>query len=167
MTRRRCAPYTTYAIGDNGERTRLRAHGLVLERPMGVDLAIDIAPPPTLRGHVGFSTFHGSFVLEPGGGDVVYLFMEDWPRGDPRRGVRRDGRRTPLGHVYAVNARGEKSAIPHRSFSVELREDLELRIDLAPPAPWARHVCVFCEVAPLAISLRAANVFFVSIDGLR
>jgi hypothetical protein len=67
----RIRPYKTFLVDDDGKRTRLDAHEIVLERPIGVDLEINLAPHFRFRGRVSFSTFRGScLVLEPesGGG---------------------------------------------------------------------------------------------------
>ena len=37
-------PYKTFLVDDDGKRTRLDAHEIVLERPIGVDLEISLAP---------------------------------------------------------------------------------------------------------------------------
>jgi hypothetical protein len=66
MTLPRIRPYKTFLVDDDdGKRTRLDAHEIVLERPIGVDLEINLAPHPRFRGRVSFSTFRGScLVLE-------------------------------------------------------------------------------------------------------
>src|SRR5579863_2109566 len=73
-------------------------------------------------------------------------------------------KRTLLGHVYAVDARGEKTAISARSFAVEVGRGLELKVDLAPHAPWAQHVHIQTFDGPLALFLGAANVVHVSVE---
>ncbi len=79
----RIRPYKTFLVDDDGKRRRLDAHEIVLERPIGVDLEINLAPHPRFGGRVSFSTFRGSsLVLEPESGSGLYLFIEDWPRGD-------------------------------------------------------------------------------------
>src|SRR5580692_1631279 len=129
----RIRPYKTFQVDDDGERTRLDAHEIVLERRIGVDLEINLAPHPRFRGSVSFSTFRGSaFVLEPEAADGVYLFIERWPRGDRRRGEDRRRKRTPLCHVYAVDARGKRTAVSARSFVIQVGRGLELTIDLTP-----------------------------------
>jgi hypothetical protein len=160
----RIRPYKTFLIDDDGTRTRLDAHEIVLERPMGVDLEINLAPHPSFRGRVSFSTFRGScIVLEPESGGGLYLLVEDWPRGDRRRKEDRRRRRTPLCHVYAVDARGAKTAISGRSFAVEVGRGVELRVDLAPEAPWAHHVRIQTFDRPLELLLGAASVVHVSV----
>jgi len=160
----RIRPYRTFAVDTDGARRRVDTYELVLERPVGVDLEINLAPHPGFRGFVAFSTFRGSaLLLEAGGGNVLYLFMEDWPRGDRRRKDERRGKRTPPCHVYTVDGRGEKNPTPDRRFAVDLGGGRELEIDLAPPAPWARHVCVRTDDGPLLLELNAANVVHVSV----
>jgi hypothetical protein len=162
----RIRPYKTFTVDDGGERTRLDAHDIVLERPIGVDLEINLAPHPRFRGRVSFSTFRGSsIVVEPEAANGVYLFIEDWPRGDRRRNEDRRRRRTPLCHVYAVDARGEKTAIPARAFAVQVGRGLELKVDLTPEAPWAHHVRIQAVDRPLGLLLGAANVVHVSVEG--
>jgi hypothetical protein len=164
----RIRPYKTFLVEDDGRRTRLDAHEIVLERPSGVDLEINLAPHPRFRGRVSFSTFRGSsIVLEPEGGDALYLFVENWPRGDRRRKADRRRERTSLCHVYAVDARGEKTAISARSFAVEVGRDMELKVDLTPPAPWAHHVHIRTLDRPLEVHLNAANVVQVSVERAR
>ncbi len=162
----RIPPYKTFLVDDDGKRVRLDAHEIVLERPIGVDLEINLAPHPRFRGHVGFSTFRGScLVVEPGAGNGLYLFIENWPRGDRRRKEDRHRKRTPLCHVYAVDARGEKTSISARSFVVQVGRGLELEVDLTPEGPWAHHVRVQTFDGALALLLGAANVVHVSVDG--
>ena len=84
----------------------MKAHELVLERPLGIDLELNLAPHPSYRGSVTVSTFRGNLLLEPGAGDTLYLFVEDWPRGDRRRTKVRRRARTPLCHIYSVDVRG-------------------------------------------------------------
>ena len=162
----RIRPYKTFLVDDDGTRTRLDAHEIVLERPVGVDLEINLAPHPHFRGRVSFSTFRGSgIVLEPAAGNGLYLFIEDWPRGDRRRKEDRRRTRTPLCHVYAVDARGEKTAIAKRSFAIEVARGMELKLDLTPKAPWAHHVHIQTFEGPLELRLGAANVVQVSVAG--
>ncbi len=162
----RIRPYKTFLVDDDGKRTRLDAHEIVLERPIGVDLEINRAPHPRFRGWVSFSTFRGScLVLEPESGGGLYLFVENWPRGDHRRKDDRRRKRTPLCHVYAVDARGEKTAISARSFVVQVGRGLELKVDLTPEGPWAHHVHIQTFDGPLALLLGAANVVHVSVEG--
>ena len=161
----RIRPYKTFIVNDEGTRTRLDAHEIVLERPMGVDLEINLARHPRFRGRVSFSTFRGSLVLEPESGGGFYLFIEDWPRGDRRRKEDRRRERTPLCHVYAVDARGEKTAVSARSFAIEVGRGMELKLDLTPKAPWAHHVHIQTFEGPLELRLGAANVVQVSVAG--
>jgi hypothetical protein len=160
----RIRPYKTFVIAADGARTRLDAHEIVLERPVGVDLEINLAPHPGFRGSVSFSTFRGSgIILEPESGNGLYLFIQEWPRGDSRRNDDRRRKRTPLCHVYAVDARGGKSAISARSFAVQMGRGLELKVDLTPEAPWAHHVHIQTLDGPLELRLGAANVVHVSV----
>lgn len=163
----RVAPYETHAIGDDGTRKRIETYELVLERPVGVDLEINLAPHPGLAGSITFSTFRGSSLLMEGGAaDCLYLFVEDWPVGDRRRKSARRHSRTPVGHVYAVDASGQKTAIADRTFVVRVAPRCDLEIDLAPPAPWAKHVRVQSPNGrQLVVSLGAANVVQVSVAG--
>ena len=162
----RIRPYKTFLVDDDGKRTRLAAHEIVLERPIGVDLEINLAPHPGFRGWVTFSTFRGScLLLEPEAGSGLYLFIENWPRGDRRRKEDRRRKRTPLCHVYAVDARGEKTAISARSFVVQVGRGLELMVDLTPKGPWAHHVHIQTFDGPLALLLGAANVVHFSVEG--
>jgi hypothetical protein len=164
----RIRPYKTFLLEDDGKRTRIDAHEIVLERPIGVDLEINLSPHPRFRGLVTFSTFRGSaLVLEPQGGNGLYLFIEDWPRGDRRRNEDRRRKRTPLCHAYVVDQRGEKTAISARSFAVQLGRGFELKIDLTPEGPWAHHVQIQTFDGPLALQLGAANVVHVSVAGAR
>jgi hypothetical protein len=161
----RIRPYKTFLVDDDGKRTRLDAHELVLERPIGVDLEINLAPHPRFRGWVTFSTFRGSgLVLEPESGGGLYLFIENWPRGDRRRKEDRRRKRTPLSHVYAVGHRGEKVAISARSFVVQVGRGFELKIDVNPEGPWAHHIHIQTFDGPLALLLGASNVVHVSIE---
>ncbi len=115
---------------------------------------------------MSFSTFRGScLVLEPESGGGLYLFIENWPRGDRRRKEDRVRKRRPLCHVYAVDARGEKTAISARSFVVQVGRGLELKVDLTPASPWAHHVHIQTFDGPLALLLGAANVVHVSVEG--
>jgi hypothetical protein len=160
----RIRPYETFVVDDDGTRTRLDAHEIVLERPTGVDLEINLAPHPRFRGGVSFSTFRGScIVVEPEAGNGLYLFIEDWPRGDRRRKDDRRRKRTPLCHVYAVDARGGKSAISGRSFAIDLGRGVELKVDLTPQPPWAHHVRIQTFDGALELLLGAANVVHVSV----
>ena len=164
----RIRPYKTYSVDDLGARARIITHELVLERPVGVDLEVNLAPHPTFRGGVMFSTFRGSaLLLEAGAANVLYVFVEDWPRGDRRRKSDRRRSRTPLGHVYSVDARGQKTALPERRFAIEVGERSELHIDFTPAPPWAHHVCVHTPDRALAIELNAANVVDVSVAEAR
>ncbi len=156
---RRIRPYKTFAIANDGSRVRIHAHELVLERPVGVDLEVNLAPHPGFRGRVSFGTFRGSALLiEPGASNVAYLFIEDWPVGDRRRKKSRSNARGTLGHVYLVDGRGEKRATPHRAFVIELAPEHELLVEFCPPAPWARHVRISTESLELSIHLNAANI---------
>jgi len=113
-----------------------------------------------------FSTFRGHcLLLEPEAGNGLFLFIEDWPRGDHRRKEDRRRKRTPLGHVYAVDGRGEKTAISARSFVIEVGKGMELKLDLAPGAPWASHVHIQTFDGPVEIRLASANVVQVSVAG--
>jgi hypothetical protein len=160
----RIRPYKTFVVDDSGKRTRLDVHEIVLERPTGVDLEINLAPHPGFRGSVSFSTFRGScLVVEPEAGDSLYLFIGEWPRGDRRRHEDRRRKRTPLCHVYAGDERGKKTTISARSFVVQLDRGLELKVDLTPEGPWAHHVHIQSSDGPLALLLGAANVIHVSV----
>jgi hypothetical protein len=163
MNHPRIRPYRTFRVDDDGKRTPLAAHEIVLERPIGVDLEINLAPHPGFRGSVSFSTFRGSLVLEPEAGNGLYLFIENWPRGDRRRRVDRRRTRTPLGHAYTVEVHGRKTAISARSFAVQVGRGRELTIDLTPERPWAHHVHIQSFDGPLALVLGAANVVHVSV----
>ena len=148
----RIQPYKTSVVDDDGKRTRLEAHEIVLERPIGVDLEVNLAPHPRFRGRVTFSTFGGAASSwSPTLAMDLHLFIENWPRGDRRRKEDRRRKRTPLGHVYAVDARGEKSASSARSFAVQVGRGLELKVDLTPQAPWAHHVHIQTFEGPLAL----------------
>jgi hypothetical protein len=159
----RIRPYKVYALGPDGSRSRIQAHELVLERPLGIDLEINLAPHPNFRGLVTFSTFRGSLLVEPACGDLLYLFIEFWPRGDRRRKRDRRRARTPLCHVYRVDSRGEKQPIPDRRFAIELAHGVELEVDLTPPAPWAEHVAIQAADSAVLVQLSAANVIHVSV----
>ena len=161
----RIRPYKTFVVDDDGTRTRLDAHEIVLERPLGIDLEINLAPHPNFRGRVSFSTFRGSCIVEPAASNGLYLFIENWPRGDRRRTKDRRRTRTPLCHVYAVDARGEKTAIAARSFAIEVGRGVELNVDLTPKAPWAHHVHIHTRDRPVELRLGAANVVLVSVAG--
>lgn len=154
----RIRPYVVHAVSPEGVRTRLAAHEIVLERPQGIDLEIDLAPHPAFRGRVTFSTFRGELLLEPASADSVYLFIDAWPRGDRRRTAVRRRSRTPLSHVYQVDARGEKRPIPQRKLEIELGGGAHLDVDLAPAAPWASHIEIATRGTPLVLELNAANV---------
>jgi hypothetical protein len=163
----RIRSYKTFLIDDD-KRTRLDAHEIVLERPIGVDLEINLAPHPGFRGGVSFSTFRGScLVLEPEAGNGLYLFVEKLPRGGRPRKEDRRRQRTPLCHVYAVDARGKKTAITARSFAIQVDRGLELKVDLTPEGPWAHHVHIQTLDGPLAVLLGACNVVHVSVGGSR
>ena len=165
MSYPRIRPYKTWALDDADAGVHVQAHELVLERPVGIDLEVNLAPHPNFRGQITFSTFRGSSLLvEAGGANVVYLFVEDWPRGDRRRKNVRAFRRPALGHLYTVDAKGQKTATPHRKFKIELAEDATIEIDFTPPAPWARHVCIETPNWPLAVSFCAANVLGIWVD---
>lgn len=124
---RRIRPYKTFAVAMDGARTRVQAHEIVLERPVGIDLELDLAPHPGFRGLVAFSTFRGSSLLiEPGASNVAYLFIEDWPIGDRRRKTSRRNSRGTLGHVYLVDSRGEKRPTADRTFVVRARHHRHL-----------------------------------------
>ena len=117
---------------------------------------------------MSFSTFRGScLVLEPEAGNGLYLLIENWPRGDRRRQKDRHRKRTPLGHVYAVDQRGEKTAISARSFAVQVGRGLELMLDVTPEGLWAHHVHIQTFDGPLALLLGGANVVHVSVEGAR
>jgi hypothetical protein len=162
----RIRPYRTFLVDDDGRRARLDVHEIVLERPVGVDLEINLAPHPRFRGSVSFSTFRGRcLVLEPVSGNGLYLFIENGLRGGRRRNEDRHRKRTPLCHVYAVDARGQKIATSARSFAVQVGRGLELKIDLTPEGPWAHHVHIQTLDGPLALVLGAANVVHVSVEG--
>jgi hypothetical protein len=160
----RCRPAPVWAVDAEGGRARVVAHELVLERPVGPDLEVNLAPHPIHRGSISLGTFRGTraLLLEPAAGNVLYVYLDAWPPGDPRRKRTRRGARTPLCHVYAVNARGEKRAISARRFAVELAGG-ELEIDFTPPAPWAQHVLVRSERAGIVVRLGAANIVGVSL----
>ena len=157
-------PYKTWVVDDAGARALIDPHELVLERPLGVDLHVNLAPHPTFAGRVTLSTFRGSLLLEPSAGDELHLFIEDWPRGDRRRKPDRRCMRSALGHVYTVNARGQKTAIAARTFVIDLGDGLELELAFTPPAPCAHHVRVRSREGALSIHLNAANVVHVSAD---
>jgi hypothetical protein len=67
--------------------------------------------------------------------------------------------------AYAVDARGEKTAISARSFVVQVGRGLELKVDLTPEGPWAHHVHIQTFDGALALLLGAANVVHVSVEG--
>jgi len=158
----RIRAYATHSLGRDGKRSKLAAHEIVMERPQGIDLEINLAPHPGYRGLVTVSTFRGNLVIEPHSGTSFHLFVDDWPRGDPRRKKDRRHARTPLCHVYAVDARGEKKPIADRRFAIDVGRPQELEVNFTPPAPWAHHVYIECVGSPLAVQLIAANVIAVS-----
>jgi hypothetical protein len=168
MTLPRIRPYKTFLVDDDGKRTRIAAREIVLERPTGIDLEINLAPHPRFRGSVSFSTFRGSgLVLEPDSANGLYVFIENWPRGDHRRREDRRRKRTPLRYVNGVDLRGKKTAFTARSFVVHVRRGLELKVDLTPEGPWAHHVHISTDEHPLVVGLGAANVVLISIEGGR
>src|SRR5262249_46924924 len=70
----RIVPYRTHVVGSGAPAVRLDAHELVLERPVGVDLEINLAPHPVFRGEVTFSTFRGcNIVVEAQAANMLYL----------------------------------------------------------------------------------------------
>jgi hypothetical protein len=159
----RIRPYRIHSIGQDGARSPVKAHELVMERPQGIDLEINLAPHPGYRGLVSFSTFRGNLVVEPHSGSSLHIFVEDWPRGDPRRKKDRRRTRTPLCHIYAVDVRGEKKSIAGRRFAIDVgRRSHELEVNFTPPAPWAHHVYVESVDHPLVVHLIAANVIAVA-----
>lgn len=162
----RIRPYKTFALSNAGERTPVAAHEIVLERPVGVDLEINLAPHPNRRGEVSFSTFRGSsLLLEPASSSDAYVFIEDWPVGDRRRKVTSHRYSRPtLGHVYLVDARGQKHPTPERTFAVQIADQAELHIELCPSRPWMRHIKIECSRGRLAIRLGASNVVSFTID---
>ncbi|NUP08804.1 MAG: hypothetical protein HOW73_22380 [Polyangiaceae bacterium] len=162
----RIRPYKTFAVAADDTRTPVRTHELVLERPVGVDLEINLAPHPGFRGQVSFSTFRGSsLIIEPAASNVAYVFIEDWPVGDRRRkiGSKLNSRGT-LGHVYLVDGRWLKQATDDRTFAVEVGPGKELLIELAPRAPWARHVKISSSTDQLCIRLNASNIVMFSAE---
>jgi hypothetical protein len=158
----RIQPYKTFALSEDGARTPVTAHEIVLERPVGVDLEINVAPHPVFLGRVSFSTFRGrSLLLEAGSSGDAYIFIEDWPVGDRRRKAsRRRHSRTTSGHVYVVDARGEKRTTDARTFVIQTSPHYELQVELCPSAPWARHVKIKSSSDLLSIHLNASNVVF-------
>jgi hypothetical protein len=163
---RRIHPYRTFVLSEDGSRTPVAAHEIVLERPIGIDLEINLAPHPVFRGQVSFSTFRGStLLLEAGSSGHAYLFVEDWPVGDRRRKVvgRRHSRPT-AGHVYLVDALGEKRSTPARTFVIKTTAQHELQVEFCPPAPWARHVKIQSSSDLLSVHLNASNVLLFTAD---
>ena len=159
----RIEPYGTHAIVGE-ERTPVEAHELVLERPFGVDLEVNLAPHPGYTGFITFSTFRGHLVLEAGAANELCLYLEDWPAGHRRRTSKRRWKRPTLGHLYAVDARGEKRPIPHRKFAIDVGLSADLELDFTPQPPLARHVCIRSDHTPLTVVLNASNVIHVSVD---
>lgn len=162
----RIRPYKTFAVSKTGDRTPVAAHEIVLERPVGVDLEINLAPHPNRRGEVSFSTFRGSsLLLEPASASHAYVFIEDWPVGDRRRKVTSHRHSRPtLGHVYLVDARGQKQVTPERTFAIQIAHEAELQIELCPSRPWMRHIKIECSSGRLSIRLNAGNVISFTID---
>jgi hypothetical protein len=103
--------------------------------------------------------------VEPAVSNGLYLFIEGWPRGDPRRKEDRRRKRPPLCHVYAVDARGGKTPITGRSFAIEVGRGMELEVNLTPAAPWAHHVHIQTFDRPLELHFNAANSVQVSVEG--
>jgi hypothetical protein len=137
----------------------------VLERPLGVDLEVNLAPHPNFRGRLTFSTFRGSsLILEAGSAGDVYVFIEDWPIGDSRRKRSRRHSRGTLGHVYLVDSRGQKNVTPERTFTVGVSQAHELLVELCPQRPWARHVRVTSSTGRLSIHPSASNVVQFTVE---
>lgn len=162
----RIRPYKTFVPSGGGSRVPVAAHEIVLERPVGVDLEINLAPHPTFRGQVSFSTFRGSsLLLEAGSSGHAYVFIEEWPVGDRRRKVsRRRYSRPTLGHVYLVDPRGAKKITEGRTFVIQTSPQHELLVELSPPAPWARHVKIQSSSDLLSIKLNASNIVFFAAE---
>ncbi len=164
----RIRPYKTYAVSDDGSRTLVPAHEIVLERPQGIDLEINLAPHPSFRGRLSFSTFRGSsLLLEAGSSAHAYVFVEDWPVGDRRRKASHRYSRSPVGHVYLVDARGKKTGTDARTFAIQTSERHELHLELCPSKPWARHVEIESSTGLLTIHLNASNVVQFAVEDLR
>ena len=154
----RTPPYKTFAIAEDGARTRIEAHEIVLERPAGIDLELNLAPPPAFRGLVAFSTFRGrGLLIKPGASNLAYIFVEDRIGDRPRKTSRRDSQGR-LGHLYLVDSRGRKQPTADRTFVVQLAPRRELLVEFCPRAPWARYVEISTTKPELSIHLNAGNI---------
>ena len=49
-------PYKAYALGANGARRPIDAHGIVIELRPGIEVEMDLAPHPGFAGHLILST---------------------------------------------------------------------------------------------------------------
>ena len=53
---KRLAPYKVYALGADGSRSSLQAHGIVVELRPGIEVEVEFAPHPNFAGHLVLTT---------------------------------------------------------------------------------------------------------------
>ena len=165
----RIRPYKTFAVSGRAVPREVKAYELSLERPAGVatggDLEINLAPHPTFKGWVSFASFRsGGLTIEPASSSHAYLLLHDMPVHKRHRSRSPSSSRGPQQHVYLVDAIGRKSLTARTIFIVRVGRSRELRIDLAPGAPWASHVMIESSTGKLSVHLNAGNVVFFGVE---
>jgi hypothetical protein len=164
----RIRPYKTFAVSGRGALREVKAYELTLERPASVatggDLEINLAPHPTFKGWVSFATFRsGGLTIEPASSSHAYLLLHDMPIQKRHRRPAASPSRGSRQHVYLVDATGRKTTTTRTTYIVRLGRGRDLRIDLAPLAPWASHVMVESSTGKLSVHLNAGNVIFFGV----
>lgn len=165
MSFARLAAYPSFAVAEDGSRTRLDCHAILAEGPRGADLTIDLVPEAESVRSVMFWTEDGDLSLEPVAANLLCLKVSAG-LNSRKDGTSRRRRGPERRQIFALHARRRRRALRVNAIAVELPRRLELLIDFAPMPPWQEFIMVQSLGAPLTIDIHSGTHVLLSCNAL-